>query len=105
MSIFKLPGITTAQRTPLVLGERELVYDTDLNLVYQGNGVTAGGVAVGAGGGSGANLSYTASTRVVASDTGTDATLTLVDGANAGLMTSADFVKLGSVASGATANA
>jgi hypothetical protein len=40
------------------------------------------------------NLSYDAGTRVVSSDTGTDATLTVADGTNAGLMTSADFTKL-----------
>lgn len=36
-------------------------------------------------GGSGTNLSYTASTRVLASDTGTDATLPLVSSSDAGL--------------------
>jgi len=39
----------------------------------------------GGGAGSGANLSYTASTRVIASDTGTDATLPLVSSGDAGL--------------------
>lgn len=42
-------------------------------------------LAVGAGGGSGANLTYTAATRVIASDTGTDATLPLVTSGDAGL--------------------
>jgi hypothetical protein len=56
------------------------------------------------GGGGGANLSYTASPAngVVASDSGTDATLTVADGTNAGLMAPADFTKLGGIASGAT---
>jgi len=40
------------------------------------------------------NLSWTAATSVIASDTGTDATLTAVDGANPGLMTVADKSKL-----------
>ena len=38
-----------------------------------------------AGGGAGTNLSYTAATRVIASDTGTDATLPLVSSGDAGL--------------------
>ena len=52
------------------------------------------------------NLTYTASPTngIVVSDTGTDATLTLVDGTNAGLMTPANFTKLAGIASGATAN-
>ena len=55
-------------------------------------------------GGGATNLAYDAATRVVSSDTGTDATLTLADGTNPGLMTSADFTKLAGVATGATAN-
>ena len=46
------------------------------------------------GGGGPTNLSYNAATRVVASSTGTDATLTLADGTNPGLLASADFTKL-----------
>ena len=38
-----------------------------------------------AGGGAGTNLSYTAATRIIASDTGTDATLPLVTTGDAGL--------------------
>ena len=53
MGTFKLPSITTANRTGLVLGERELVYDTDLDAVYSGDGTTAGGVLVGGGVGDG----------------------------------------------------
>ncbi len=57
-------------------------------------------------GGDGAtNLGYTPSTRVLTSDTGSDVVLPLADGTNAGLMASADFTKLGGIASGATANA
>lgn len=58
-------------------------------------------------GGGGANLSYTASPTggVVASDTGTDATLTLADATNAGLMAPAQHTKLAGIATGATANA
>jgi hypothetical protein len=46
------------------------------------------------GGGSGANLAWNAATSQVTSDTGTDATLTAVDGTNPGLMTVALKSKL-----------
>lgn len=42
------------------------------------------------------NLAYVAATRTVTSDTGTDATLTLVDVSNPGLMASADKTALDS---------
>jgi hypothetical protein len=48
----------------------------------------------GGGGGGATNLSYDAPTRTVASDTGSDAVLTLADGTNAGLLASTDFTKL-----------
>jgi hypothetical protein len=51
------------------------------------------GPAAGGGGGA-TNLAWVAATSSVTSDTGTDATLTVADGANPGLMTSADFTKL-----------
>jgi hypothetical protein len=56
-----------------------------------------GGTLAASGGGGATNLSYDAATRTVASDTGTDATLTLADGTNAGLMTAANFTKLGAI--------
>lgn len=46
------------------------------------------------GGGSGANLTWTAATSTVASDTGTDAVITAVDDTNPGLMTVALKSKL-----------
>lgn len=63
--------------------------------------------AGGGGGGAATNLGYTASPTngLVTSDTGTDATLTLVDGTNAGLMAPAQHTKLASVQASATANA
>lgn len=60
MGVFKAPGITTADRTPLVLDQREFVYDTDLDTVWYGDGVTAGGQPFASGGG-------TALTQVVVS--------------------------------------
>ncbi len=63
-------------------------------------------IAATAGGGGEANLAVnrTATTVVVTSDTGTDATIVAADGSNAGVMTAADQVKLAGIATGATAN-
>jgi hypothetical protein len=70
--------------------------------------VFTGGVIAGGGGGGGGstNLAYTASPTngIVTSDTGTDATLTLATGTNAGLMTPAHKTKLDGIDAGATAN-
>jgi uncharacterized protein YjlB len=63
-----------------------------------------GGIAAGAQVNVATDLSYTAATRVLASSTGADATLTLADGSNPGLMASADFTKLGGIAAGAQVN-
>lgn len=49
------------------------------------------------GGGGATNLTWDAATSKVASDTGTDATLTAVDGTNPGLMTVADKSKLNGI--------
>lgn len=46
MAKFKLPQLTTAQRTGLVLDAREIVYDTDLNVLYYGDGTTSGGLSL-----------------------------------------------------------
>lgn len=64
-------------------------------------------LGAGGGGGGTTNLAYTASPTggTVTSDTGTDATLTLADGTNAGLMAPAQHTKLAGIATGATANA
>jgi hypothetical protein len=80
------------------------VAGTNMTITYNDALGTLTFDAAGGGGGGSTNLAYDAATRVVSSDTGTDATLTLADGTNAGLMTSADFTKLGGVATGATAN-
>jgi hypothetical protein len=53
-------------------------------------------------GGGSTDLSYTASTRVIASSTGDDATLPESDGVNAGLMSSAQHSKLAAIEAGAT---
>jgi hypothetical protein len=82
-----------------------LVAGTNITLNYND---AANSLTINAsGGGSGTtNLTYTASPTngLVNSDTGTDATLPLVDGTNAGLMAPAQNTKLAGVATGATAN-
>jgi len=50
MGILKIPRISTTDRTPLVLEEGELVYDITNDKIYKGDGSTAGGIEVGAGG-------------------------------------------------------
>lgn len=49
MALFKAPRITTTQRLGLILEKSELVYDTDSNLFYGGNGSDLGGFPVGKG--------------------------------------------------------
>lgn len=51
MSNFRMTRGTTAQRTALTLSEGALVYDTDLDQVFVGDGTTAGGVLICPGGG------------------------------------------------------
>jgi len=93
----------------LLLGEPGI--DTTENKVKYGDGVTAWiGLAFsgggGGGGGGGANLSVTttSTTIIVASDSGTDATLATASGSVAGIMTATQFTKLDGIATGATAN-
>lgn len=52
MAVFKAPRINSTQRASLVLEPSEIVYDTDLNLFYGGNGQDIGGFPIGAGSGS-----------------------------------------------------
>ncbi len=88
-----------------ILEDGQPGYDSTNNQIRIGNGVsTWSALPILAASGSGANLTWTASTRTVASDSGTDAVITVADGTNAGLMTSANFTKLAGVATGATAN-
>lgn len=52
MAIFKVPRITSLQRTNLVLEAAEIVFDTDLKIYFGGDGATQGGVPLAKGGGS-----------------------------------------------------
>jgi hypothetical protein len=49
MAILRVPRITTAQREVLVLLDGEIVFDTELQKFYGGDGVTVGGLPVGVG--------------------------------------------------------
>ena len=40
---FQLPYLTTAQRELITINDKDLVYDTDLESIWVGDGVTAGG--------------------------------------------------------------
>lgn len=48
MAIFKVPRITSAQRLAIILEVAELVFDTTLNKYFGGDGVTQGGISIGA---------------------------------------------------------
>lgn len=45
--------MTTAERTAITPDEGKLIYDSELEALYVGDGVTAGGIPVGSGGGGG----------------------------------------------------
>mgnify|MGYP001814462172 CR=1 FL=1 len=62
--------------------------------LYRSNASTWVQVAAGVSTSGATNLSWTAATSTVVSDTGSDAILTVVDGSNPGLMTVADKSKL-----------
>lgn len=83
-----------------------LVAGSNITLTYNDVANTLTIASSGGGGGGATNLSYTASPSngVVVSDTGTDATITLADGTNAGLMAPVQHTKLAGIATGATAN-
>lgn len=49
MAVFRVPRITTFQRSSLLLQIGEVVYDTDENVFYGGNGITSGGFLIGQG--------------------------------------------------------
>lgn len=49
MAVFKVPRITSAQRSNLLLQEAELVFDTDQKAFYGGDNVETGGFLVGEG--------------------------------------------------------
>lgn len=52
MAIFRVPRITTIQRSTLLLDVGEIVYDTDQKVFYGGDSVTVGGFLIGQSAGS-----------------------------------------------------
>lgn len=99
---------TDASRQTVTPAEGELVYSTDTKRVYVGDGVTAGGVAVGSGSsGSGATYSISAETvtgganlRLTGSDASTD-DVKLAAGSNVTITrTDANTITIASTASG-----
>jgi len=66
--------------------EAALVAGANITITPAGSGATRTLTIAAAGGGAGTNLTYDAATRVIASDTGTDATLPLMSSGNAGLV-------------------
>jgi hypothetical protein len=88
---------TLDERTRDTIGTA-LVAGTNVTITVNDAGDT---ITIAAAGGGATNLTWTASTSTVASDTGTDAVLTAADGSNAGLMTSAQFTKLAGISTSA----
>ena len=104
---------TDASRQTVTPAEGELVYSTDTKRVYVGDGVTAGGVAVGSGGsGSGATYGISAETvtgganlRLTGSDASTD-DVKLAAGSNVTITrTDANTITIAATASGGGASA
>lgn len=96
----------TAQRVRQAISAWWAASAGSLLKTINGNSLLGSGDLTIGGGGGATNLSYTASATggTVSSDTGTDATLPLSDGTNAGLMAPAQHSKLAGIAAGATAN-
>jgi hypothetical protein len=96
MGYLKIPYLTTSERTGYTPDAHEILYDTDLDTLWYGDGVTAGGIELATVTGS-TNLAVanvTATTLDVTSDTGTDATIPAATITDAGLLTAADKVKV-----------
>ena len=68
--------MTTAERTAIVPDEGQLIYDSNFDALYVGDGHTVGGIAVGTGGGGGGATPIIKSTI-----SGNAATITLENGA------------------------
>lgn len=51
MSVWKVPRVTAIQRATLTPDASEILFDTDANSYWGGDGVTVGGIPLGAGAG------------------------------------------------------
>lgn len=87
---FPDPGPVTLTTAPGL----SLAFPAPQAVTLQVQGIQ-GPAGTGGGGGGSTNLAWDAATRTISSDTGTDAVITLADGTNAGLMSSASFIALG----------
>jgi hypothetical protein len=103
----KLSGIETGATADQTGAEIKTAYEgeADTNAFTDAEKTKLAGIAAGAEVNVDTDLSYTASTRVLASSTGTDATLPeVVAGGDSGLMTGSDKSKLDGIETGATAD-
>lgn len=99
--------ISTATQNALDDKQATLVSGTNIKTINNQTLLGTGNITIsGGGGGSATDLSYTASPTggTVASSTGEDATLTLANGTNAGLMAPAQHSKLAGIEANATAD-
>jgi hypothetical protein len=96
---------TTVEHSTFTGAAAEITVDTTLNTIVVHDGATAGGIVLarmsdtGGGGGAATNLAYTtgASTGIVTSSDGTDATLPAATTSLAGLLTGADKTLLDAI--------
>jgi len=103
----KLDGIESGATADQTAAEIRTLVDsaTDSNVFTDADHSKLDGIAAGAEVNVSTNLSYTASSRELASSTGTNVTLPEVSaGSDSGLMTGADKTKLDGIETGATAD-
>jgi hypothetical protein len=103
----KLSGIETGATADQTGAEIKTAYEgeADTNAFTDAEKTKLAGIAAGAQVNVDTDLSYTASTRVLTSSTGTDATLPeVVASGDSGLMTGVDKTKLDGIETGATAD-
>jgi hypothetical protein len=96
MATFKLPRTTTANRTANTPAQSEIIFDTDLNAAYLGDGTTAGGIAIG-GGGSGTVTTVSVSTANGVSGSVSNPTTTPAISLTLGAITPTSVAASGSV--------
>lgn len=95
MGKFLAPSITTADRAALLLDAREIVYDTDTETFWYGDGSTTGGIEFGSGGGGGSSLTQV----VVAADANITAAANTILVIPHGIMTANRTINIDALAS------
>ena len=98
--------ISTLTQTALNAKQATLVSGTNIKTINSQSLLGSGNITISAPPATPVDLTYTASPTngIVESSSGTDATIPLVDGTNAGLMSPANFTKLAGIAAGAEVN-